>query len=149
MNQHKRLLPCKCAHCSTSWWSHSATSSPTHCKTEELTSNTAGQALHRVLHVTDPVSVRTQPHELARVRAQRAQGSEEEKDHAGVVAHGAQHVCPAQHIVHGPQVVAKEGTDDQHHCRCCSQILQEEVLQAQAKVSLCPFSMCDGPNECL
>ncbi len=149
MNQHKRVLPCTRDSCSTSWWSHSATSSTTHCKAKELTSNTTGQALHCVLHVTDPVGICTQPHELARGRAQSAQGSEEVDDHAGVVAHGTQHVCPAQDIVHRPQVVAKEGTDDQHHCRCCSQILQEEVLQAQAKVSLCPFSMCDGPNECL
>ncbi len=63
INQHKRVLPCKRANCSGLAM---PTALPTHYKAKELTSNTAGQALHCALHVTDPVSVRTQPHELAR-----------------------------------------------------------------------------------
>ncbi len=95
------------------------------------TSSIASKTRDSLLHVADSVSVRTQPHQLARRRSQRAQSSKEVDDHAGVVAHGAQHVGPAQHIVHWPQMVAEEGTNDQHHCCCCTQILQEEVLQAE------------------
>lgn len=101
----------------------------------KLTTSTTSQARDSLLHAINPVSIGAQLHQLVGGGAQRAQRCKQVDDHAGVVAHGAQHVGSAQHIVHRPQMVAKERTDDEDDRSCGAQVLQQEVLYATTHTS--------------
>ena len=101
-----------------------------------LTASAACQALDSFLHVRNPIGISTQPHQLLGGRAKSAQGCKQVDDDAGVIAHGAQHVGSAQHIVHRPQVVAKEWTNDKHNRSCGAQVLQQKVLHTPLPVCM-------------